>query len=361
MGKERQEKLDAPAPQSWAEDLKSYRESRGSRCLGAVHSADDCPARYAITLRGGSSAALGLDPAIQSERFIRHGWGAGTTSLSGDASILNVTSPANREPTTLERGRLFDVLAQTQDRNALDIWIGNPLINPAKGKGHTPPFHDPRSVDISVVLNQRDPGVPGDDAWLGHINCRPSQSKDRPNKGKESTDTVDAWIGNIACPAGGGKKPLLGVEESSLRGATFREDPNPLPQSTRRPTTAHVIVDDLSPMKQGKKILPHPQGEVKIKPDLYAMMTFKPLTVEERHLYSEAPHDGKSYQKKRQIKPPRVVDSSEEMLSFKPENRVGSFCHIPGGIFQEGLRARVILSQPDGTKSPKSSVKLSTK
>ena len=89
------------------------------------------------------------------------------------------------------------MLSQVQDPSAQDIWIGHPKINPAKGKGHAQPSHDPRHVDIAVVLNASMPGLPGDDSWLGNLSVKPSRivSGSGPYKGSESKQLHDAWIG----------------------------------------------------------------------------------------------------------------------------------------------------------------------
>jgi hypothetical protein len=298
------------------------------------------------------------DESIHVERAKRHGWG--TVAL--ESSPLN-PAPAPLDSTQMRKsankGRLFDVLAQVQDLSAQDIWIGHPKINPAKGKGHAKPFHDPKHIDIAVVLSGSMPGLPGDDAWLGNITVKPGivVSGSGPYKGSESNQLRDAWVGNLLIKDGSGKKAVhQGIEEQML-GATFRDISSaPEVPRGRKPKATSAPSEEAVP-KVGKKILPVPRGEVKVAPDIYATMTFAPLREEEKQVFSQFPHDGKSWKPKRQIKggtDPRR--GGKEMLTYSPNIRVGSFVPLPGGLFQEGVKSTRVGLPPSSPFFSKSGI-----
>ena len=305
--------------------------------------------RYAVT---------SIDASIHAERAKRHGWG----TVSHETSPLNPSPLLDATHTrtgSSAKGRLFDVLQQVHDPSAQDIWIGHPKINPSKGKGHTEPAHDPKHVDVAVVLNGSMPGLPGDDSWLGNLSVKPSRvvSGSGPYKGSESNQLHDAWIGNLAIKAGSGKRPVNQGVEERLLGATFRDTYSaPEVPRGRRPKGDSPPSEESVP-KGGKKPLPEPRGDVRINPDIYATMTFAPLREEEKQVFSKFPHDGKSWRSKRQIEgktDPRR--GGKEMLSFNPQIRIGSFVPVPGGLAQEGVKSTRIGLPPSSPFFSKSGV-----
>lgn len=251
-------------------------------------------------------------------------------------------------------------MSQVQDTTAQDIWIGHPAINPAKGKGPAKPFQDPKHCDIKFVLNGSAPGNPADDGWLGNINVKPSRivSGDGPYKGSESNQELDAWIGNLAIKAGSGKRAVIqGIEEQML-GATFREIQSaPVISRGRRPKNPTHTQATEDEIKIGKRVIPIPRGDAKVKTDIYASMTFAPLREDEKLVYFRAPHDGKDWRPKRRIEgktDPRR--GGKDMLSINTGIRIGTFIPLPGGLAQEGVTSTRVGLPPSSPFFSKSGV-----
>ncbi|KXZ51888.1 hypothetical protein GPECTOR_11g322 [Gonium pectorale] len=193
-----------PGPKSWAEDLKSYRATRGSRSLSTIQDAG-VPERYSRTnyvpfcdtrhplfpyndfVDG--KGTVRVDPHVTAERYARHGWGE--TSLlkeEGYSGTLHTRSAEHRQgrarppsPRGYEGQRgMFGVIQMTE-AGGPDDWIGHPLVDPSKGKRHIAAPADPKGRrDLFDVLHERAPGIPADDAWLGHKQCDPAKGRAVP-------------------------------------------------------------------------------------------------------------------------------------------------------------------------------------
>lgn len=288
-------------------------------------------------------------------------------------------------PSVGGRTDLFAVLQQHKAEDLPgDVWIGNPLINPLKGKGHARPPSNGRKHNLFDVLHAGSPGQPSDDSWLGNPKVDPSRGKAHPEgpeqrRGRRDLTDVftqsilhetvekrhelmkrgadplaDGWMGHPFITPGSGKAAGEGGGEGLMMGATFRgETPHGYTDMPKRLTKAvppprkEIIkevldgsqagVSDFS--RRGKKLLPEYKGDLVIEHDMYANMTFKPLSEKETKVFSRAVHDGKSHKPKK-IPPEGGGRTSHDLLQHKPQIRVGS--HIPyGGLAQEARGARV--------------------
>lgn len=343
------------------------------------------------------------DRSIQTDRYDRHGWG--DTSLLKEEGYSGIDHPHAQQPLRQGKGipaqligldgraDLFGVLQMTE-KGEKDSWIGNKLIDPAKGKRPTRLPPDPKGrQDLFDVLHARRPGVPSDDSWMGNRLVDPSKGKGsapgpeqlrgRPDLSdvfnqsilrepelrrfellRKGGDTLsDGWVGNKLVHPDHGKAPVSGVHatEVKLLGATFKggapEGHSDFPRRHQKavdpPACDHNLGDVLSGTagsaqdwgKYSKRVLPEPHGRTSVperKDHLYAHMTYKPLSQVESTAMGRAFDDGKITARGR----PAVLPGSEgpgkgiDMLHWKADTRIGNFVRY-GGLAQEG---RVIRS-----------------
>ncbi|GLC33993.1 hypothetical protein PLESTB_000826500 [Pleodorina starrii] len=206
-----------PGPRSWAEDIKSYRLTRGSRSYSTIQGAQ-VPARYCRTnyvpfcdtrhplfpyndfIDGRDKVRV--DSATAADRFARHGWGdvsllkeddVEATSRRRTGSAQHVRGKA-RPPSphgTDGRTNLFGVLQMTEP-GATDNWIGHPLVHPSAGKRSVQAPVDPKGRrDLFDVIHARAPGVPSDDAWLGNKLIDPAKGRVVPPGPEQSRGRQD--------------------------------------------------------------------------------------------------------------------------------------------------------------------------
>ncbi|EFJ53000.1 hypothetical protein VOLCADRAFT_120136 [Volvox carteri f. nagariensis] len=403
-----------PGPRSWAEDVKTYRMSRGSRSFSTILGAE-VPARYCRTnyvpfcdtrhplfpyndfIDGKGSVRI--DPTITADRYTRHGW--------GDTSLLKEEGepgPARRRTISAHvqgkarppsphgadgRTNLTGVLQMTE-AGGVDTWIGNPLVHPSAGKRVVRPPADPKGRrDLFDVIHCRAPGAPSDDAWLGHKLIDPARGRVVPPgpeqlRGRADLRDIfsmsiltdprrlellqkgadplgDAWCGNKLIDPAKGRRALHSSPAAVqvLHGSTFRPEafdkavPPPYCDLPPHATAAAVIsgqappIDDLGPM--GKKTFPELPAPNRFdgRRDLYAHMTYKPLTGDEQAKYRRA-FDDTGIHGRRVVPVPGSDDPAKgpDMLQWKPEARVAQF--VPrGGLAQEG---RIKASKLRGAK-----------
>jgi len=76
-----------------------------------------------------------------------------------------------------------------------DVWFGNPLIDPTKGKRPSRLPDDPKGrKDLFDVLHARNPGMPSDDSWLGHSKIDPAKGKAHPMGPEERRGRRDLQV-----------------------------------------------------------------------------------------------------------------------------------------------------------------------
>ncbi|DBB13957.1 hypothetical protein WJX82_000068 [Trebouxia sp. C0006] len=247
---------EVPAPRSWAEDLNTYRTSRGSQAFGSLQGQEQpyrvprtklCPLgntqHKAFTT--GDRPYKGNKQDGSLERYERHGW--------GDVSLLkpNSTRPTIYDqppklrsalPSETKDGRhgLFGTLQGTEAGSPnLDSWMGHPLVNPTKGKlGLAAPTDAKGRKDLFTVLDMQHPARPSDDAWMGNMLVDPARGKAhaagpeermgrkdlfdlmqqkillQAQKGGHSSRgqdgaLTDAWIGNMLMDPKKGKQEVI--------------------------------------------------------------------------------------------------------------------------------------------------------
>mmetsp|Transcript_23271 Transcript_23271/g.64299 ORF Transcript_23271/g.64299 Transcript_23271/m.64299 type:complete len:220 (-) Transcript_23271:1433-2092(-) len=187
------------APKSWAEDLQTYRTARGSQSFSAVASSSQAPKRFTRTsllegnfpdANGRPTSRLIQDPEVTSKRWFMHGWGD-TTLLKQDGFAGTVhprgvwNGRQGRAPVAVplrDGGRydLYGVLSGTE-AGGPDGWIGNPWIDPRKGKRAVPRMADAKGrTDLFELMQRRNPGRPEEDGWIGNMNIDPASGKAHP-------------------------------------------------------------------------------------------------------------------------------------------------------------------------------------
>lgn len=396
-------------PRSWAEDLNTYRSSRGSQSLSTIQDAGGPPPRFCRTnyvpfldtrhplfpyndFQDGKGTTR-VDQKVYQERCARHGWGdtsllkeEGYQGLSPQQQAGSKVRPASpRGPDG--RNGLFGVLQMTE-QGGKDSWIGHPQIDPSKGKRPVaaPPDSKGRR-DLFDVLHARAPGMPADDSWLGNKMIDPAKGKasapgpEQLRGRRDLTDIVsqtllhdpnrlnllakgadklgDAWCGHMLIDPARGKAPTSGPGAvDHLHGAVVRppppghpaaaadpaagelprrhtkQVPAPVPDSAKHVLRGEGPADDYG--RHGKKPFPEMPQPNKFdgRRDLYAHMTYKPLTDTEQAKWSQA-FDDRGARGRRTVEAPGAEDPAKsDMLQWRPNVRLGQF--VPhGGLAQE--------------------------
>ena len=187
---------------SWEEAIKGYeRQRRGSRGM------TDAPvARASIAT-----------PGVQSDEARRN-------------VEFNVGKGRRLAPANLEQdGRMFNVIGMRSqqagnsgDSSSMDVWLGNGLIDPKKGRKTG---EHARAGQKSFVLEHGQRGAVREDAWLGNEKVNPSKGRGHvPDpammKGRSSLfdhmhqkpmnpkmdEERDAWIGHPLHKTSKGRK-----------------------------------------------------------------------------------------------------------------------------------------------------------
>eukprot|EP00878_Enallax_costatus_P026513 GHUV01028455.1.p1 GENE.GHUV01028455.1~~GHUV01028455.1.p1 ORF type:complete len:398 (+),score=120.36 GHUV01028455.1:1175-2368(+) len=283
------------------------------------------------------------------------------------------------------RKGLFGLLQGTE-AGGVDCWVGNPLIDPTKGKrAVSAPSDEKRTVSMTQLLAQTTPGLPTEDAWLGNISIDPAkgkghaadpstlrgrsdlfavmQQKPMSQNGSKTAAEADAWIGNRLIEPNKGKKPVELPDDAQdhLHAATFKNGPAPdgcwsdMPPVGKRPldppsNAAHFvnaaqtmrILDPLPPgtvvgssKPRGKEMIPDPYHNSS-KPehvDMYKLMTYQPLSEGESSRYQQAWNDAAQQPKKKPIAGAAAAASDSKQLEWRPNKAMR---YVPyGGIAQE--------------------------
>mmetsp|Transcript_12792 Transcript_12792/g.22754 ORF Transcript_12792/g.22754 Transcript_12792/m.22754 type:complete len:420 (-) Transcript_12792:84-1343(-) len=336
-------------PKSWAEDISTYRETRGSQSLSTLNETS-APKRYSRTnyvpfcdtrhklysyndfIDGKDT--IHVDPTVQIDRCRRHGWNdtsllkyensgfdAKMSQFSSDPSAsMSGSSGHGRRALHSPPGRdgrhgLFGVLQMTEQGQP-DSWIGHALINPGTGKACPSAPPDPkRRQDLFDVIATRNPGNPSDDVWIGNFLIDPAKGKaktpgpeqrrgrkdlthiftqsilsdpERLEKLKKGNDQFcDSWIGNaLIDPTRGRINPHEGAEDAQLNGPIFRSYPRDWSDHARRHT--RYIPCPAPPAMQPVIQQTAPEAE-NIKPGKRRVPTypFPNPNTNRRNLYSE--------------------------------------------------------------------------
>lgn len=226
----------ATQPRSWAEDVNSYRSTRGCKAFSTTADMAEpvkriprtvlmplanprhpqysfAEAPYQPNSRDGSlqrchrHGALSMNQLLQ-QHMPRLAASRGCPAPSqpgmlctgwGDVTLLQdgVAGP-HRAQCELPSGRMrvkdpsqedmFGML-QCKDTGRSDAWFGHASIDPSQGKKTVPPPFDSKGrKDLFALLNQSVPGKPSDDNWMGNILIDPAH-------GKRATDGPEARMG----------------------------------------------------------------------------------------------------------------------------------------------------------------------
>ncbi|KAK9810433.1 hypothetical protein WJX72_010647 [[Myrmecia] bisecta] len=337
--------VPAREPTSWADDLNSYRDVRGSRSMSPFTSTQP-PYRMPRTVL----CPLGdtrhpnyplsethYKPVKQDgslERYSRHGWG-NVALLKQDGSPLaqpqeqRVIKPRPPSPSVKDgRDGLFGTLQGTEaGPPTIDSWLGNSLIDPKKGRKPARPPPDPKGrKDLFDVLNLRSPTDPSGDSWLGHQLIDPSKgkasapgpeqrmgrqdlfeifqqrllhkaiaAKSNGARGKDGALT-DSWIGNMLIDPAKGRRDVDTVNaKSHLFGAHLQADTlerasdwgheskRIMTEETtpaKRQVVRSLIANEPDPNQEAARLRYHPQG-LDNSGEMYNTMQGFPMSDEE--------------------------------------------------------------------------------
>ncbi|MEW5299122.1 MAG: hypothetical protein WDW36_002167 [Sanguina aurantia] len=389
-------------PRSWAEDCNSYRETRGSRSFGTLdRMREGTPTRYCRTnyapfadykhplflgddFKHPDQPQGNTDLTVYQQRCIRHGWG--DLSLLKEDGMENaplraagherpgkgqLSSPRPKDG----RNGLFGVL-QMSEAGQQDSWIGNPLVNPTKGRRAVALPADPKGrKDLFDVLHSRNPGGPSDDSWMGNQLVDPAKGKascaDQVS-GRKGLNAVmqmevlrdpqrlqmlskgadplgDAWCGHRLIDPSRGRLPVeSSASQNQLLGSTFKgpviEDHSDLPRRHTKAVARAQSTTGVAELLSGKahgddwgRLARRPSGPAACKfdgrTDLYANMTYRPLTGQEVMMYGRAWDDG-GLVGKAIVKPPH---DTSRMLHWRPTQRLPNFVPF-AGLMQETRR-----------------------
>ncbi|KAI8462441.1 MAG: hypothetical protein J3K34DRAFT_500556 [Monoraphidium minutum] len=286
----------APQPASWAELCQGYRSAYGSASYATVHDAGavieqrfarSVPTMCPLSETRHPLFASGEAPHQPNQadgslhRANRHGWGDVTLLKQDGPPGALYRSAAPERPGRAApppqagrdgRGSLFGTLSGAEAGSA-DAWLGNPLVDPAKGRRAATAPRDPKGRrGLAEVLSLASPGKPEEDAWLGCVGIDPARGRGHPAnpaaaRGRANLFGVlqpgrpvgaweagaaggggaecDAWVGNRGIAPKTGKLAVspsdVAAAQAHLSGATFRGGPPPggcwsdLPRVGRRP------------------------------------------------------------------------------------------------------------------------------
>ncbi|KAF5834522.1 hypothetical protein DUNSADRAFT_8773 [Dunaliella salina] len=400
------------APRSWAEDLQTYRTARGSQSFNAVTSSSQAPKRFTRTCLlegsfpdadGRPTSKLIQDPEVTSKRWFMHGWGdttllkqdgfAGTVHPRGVWSERRGRAPVAVPPRDGGRYDLYGVLSGTE-AGGQDSWIGNPKIDPQKGKRAVPKKADAKGrTDLFELMQRRNPGRPDEDGWIGNMNIDPASGKAHPPppprgrgclkgialirncRGVKGTCFQGPASTGLACLLSQSKPDKMGkaavpgacAANEVMKGATFKGPvpegwsdlrrphihpvPHPVPDDTVREVLRGTASLDTGERRQKKQLNP-PLGHPAVPrtDNLYSHLTYKPMSEVEQKVYSQSYDDaGERGRAQIAVKPGTVAHGKGlDMLAWRPEQQLGAF--VPrGGLMQDGRRTRPNKNPQGGT------------